>query len=148
MGWGSEARGRRQRQAAAAGGSGRRQAAGGRRQAAGGRRQAAGGRRQAAPDEASTGRCRSGPGRTSRASRRRSVPQYALGTGVGARQSVTCRAGRSARRRRRRRRAAEGEDEYGKHAVHARCIAPERRCLEQVVAVEKSQIPIFKKCRA
>ena len=33
---------------------------------------------------------------------------------------------------------------HGKHAVQARCIAPGRRCLEQVVAVEKSQIPIFK----
>eukprot|EP00964_Phaeocystis_antarctica_P105990 scaffold70955_cov18-Phaeocystis_antarctica.AAC.1 len=75
--------GRRQRQAAAAGGSGRRQ-----RQAA-----AAGGRRQAAPDEASTGRCRSGPGRTSRAPRRRSVPRYALGAGVGARQSVPAAPG-------------------------------------------------------
>eukprot|EP00964_Phaeocystis_antarctica_P060333 scaffold35970_cov21-Phaeocystis_antarctica.AAC.1 len=57
MGWGTEARGTRH--AAAAGGSGRQQAAGGR----------------GAPDEASTGRCRSGPARTSRASRRRSAPR-------------------------------------------------------------------------
>ena len=73
---------------------------------------------------------------------------YVLGVGAWWRWSVAerylRRAGRSARRRRRRRRAAEGEHEDGKHAAQARCIAPGRRCLEQVVAVEKSQIPIFK----
>ena len=134
----------------AARGSGRRQ-----RQAAGGRRRAAGGRRlptkhvqvgvvtcagraRGAPDEACTGRRPSGPARTSRASRRRSAPRVCTkGWSV-----VEMERGGALP-------AAPGEVHVGgggdgEHAAHARCIALEGRCLEQVVAVEKSQIPIFK----
>eukprot|EP00964_Phaeocystis_antarctica_P032940 scaffold18659_cov58-Phaeocystis_antarctica.AAC.1 len=105
MGWGTEARGTRQ----AAGGSGRRQAAGGRRQAAG--------RLPTKLAEVGVGVVL--PGRTSRASRRRSVSRVCTrGWSVveverGAWRSGTCHAGRSARRRRRGRRAAEGEHEDG-----------------------------------
>ena len=143
MGWGSEARGTRQRQAAAAGS----------------RWQAARGRRQAASDEACTGRGRyvrrSGEGSSRRSMYRTTsfwpssnftcVPstQYITGMyyrgGVGARQNVTC-GGRSTRSGADEACDEDDEDDEDEDAAQARCIALEERCLEheQVVAVEKS----------